>query len=349
MNNAELKTHFYKRFNSEGSTLVFAQSGLPVALMGRLDFDVMPSISCCLSMRVRAIVGRIGSRSVTITSTGSDMRRVYELDRADSRDRISRVIKRAEGLNLLGAELLTDSNIPPAFDPHITYTSAVCKAILEISGCAVPDAERARLCAADNEKSAYITEFVSESGYCVYNNGVKFMRLPLPMTGCKFIIAAVKETSGLLSSKNIQKTYAALKKIFPHIASFDDITDEMLETSALILKSYSMKTCARHLVSECKRTKAAARLLRGCNIKGFAELMNESFLSQKHLCADNDPGVFLCDELYAQNGVLGVRMCEQGVIALVREENCDSILTDVSMTYEREFGSPPVLCVADTV
>lgn len=350
MNSTELKTHFYKRFNSEGSTLVFKQIGMPVSLMGRLNFDGMPSIACRLSMRIRVVGCKTAGNSITVTSTKTDMRRVYELNGADSRDRISHFIKRAKGLKLCGGDLLVDSTIPPVFDPHITYTAAVCSTIMELAGNDAPPAEIcAEMCALKDEYASYAAAFGADKGYSVYTDGLKYMRLPLPMTGYRFIIAAVKEPPGLLSGKNIIKTYNALKKLYPHITSFSDINDDMLTTASPLLKSYSAKTCARYLVSECERTKEAAAMLKICNIKKFADIMNSSFLAQKHLCTDNDPRVFLCDELYSKPGIIGARICERGIIAIAEEDVCDSAAASASADYEAEFGYPPVFCIADSI
>lgn len=348
MNSTELQSHFYKRFNAADAPIALSRSGLPVSLMGRLDLDTFPSIGCRLSMCIRAAGCAVGGRAVTITSTKTDMRRVYDLDRADSRDRISAFLKRAEGRALNGCELLIDSTIPDVIDPHTTYTAAVCKTVFRLSHDNMPSPlECADLCASKNDRSAYVTEFAAEKGYCVYTDGSRFTRLPLPMTGYRFIIAAEKEPPGLLSLKTMQKTFSAFKRVFPHITSFSEITNEMLDTAAI--KSYSVKTCARYIVSECERARAAAQSLKSCSLRLFAEQMNRSFLAQKHLCADNDPRVFLCDALYSRHGIIGARICEHGVMAIIDDDYCDEAVAAVSAEYEAEFGKEPILCIADSI
>lgn len=350
MNTTELKTHFYKRFSGEHGKVTLSQAGLPCSLMGYICTDKAPSLGCSLSMRVNIIARRIGSQSVTITSTASDMCRAYSIEHCDGRDRISSFLRHAHEFGISGAQLLCDNNIPYCFDPHTAYTAAVAKALLELSRKGMPRPEIcAMLCAHVNELNEYSTIFSSKKGYCVYSREGASRTLPLPMTGYKFILINVKDAAPPVSSRIIEKAYTLLKELYPHITSFADVTGEMLDIAAPRLKSHEVRMCARHMSSECRRIRGSVHALTKCNLKDFAMLMSESCLSQKRLCAYNDARVFLADELLSTEGILGVRMCESGVLAIAAEENCNSIIRNLRFSYETEFGCPPVFCVADSM
>ena len=285
MNSTELKSHFYKRFSGEHGMMVFSQAGLPCSLLGYINTDHTCAISTALSMRIRLIARAIGSRSITITSTSTDMQRIYRIDSSDNRDRISSFLQRASRYKLKGSEILYDSTIPDFYDPHIAYTAAVINAVFDVSKVKRPPyGEMVNLCADRNERNAYSTEFCHREGYavCVDNDSVR--NIPLPMTGYKFVTVSVREKHTSLSQKSIDKTFMELKELFPHISSFSDIDDDMLQKAAHNFKSHSVNMLLRHLKSESKRVKDGERALSACNTEKFAEIMKESFLSQKHLC-----------------------------------------------------------------
>lgn len=347
MNSTELKTHFYKRFSGEHGKMVFSQAGLPCSLLGYINTDHTSAISTSLSMRIRVIAREIGSRSITITSTFTDMRRIYRIDMSDGRDRISEFLLRANACKLKGSEILYDSTIPDFYDPHIAYTAAIANAVFDVSGLEkLPCEKMAELCAQRNEKNAYLTVFGHREGYAVCAKDGSIKNLPLPMQGYKFIIASVREKYISLSQKSIDKTFMMLKELFPHISSFGDIDDDMLKIASQSFKSHSVNMLTRHLRSESRRVIEGEKALLGCNTGKFAACMRESFLSQKHLCDYNDTRVFLGDKFLAHESVIGARICENGIIAIVKEEECDDIIRDVRFDYEREFGYPPLFCVA---
>lgn len=348
MNATELKTHFYKRFAGEHGRVVMSEAGLSSSLLGYICTDRMPSISCAMSMSVRIIARKIGSRAVTVTSTSTDMCRAYSIDTSDERDRISSFLYHAREFGINGAQLLCDNNIPYCFDPHTAYTAAAAKALFELSKKGKPRNEIcAMLCARKNEINKYLSVFSSKKGYAVYTREGAARTLPLPMTGYKFLLINVKDVSAPVSVRTIEKAYNMLRELYPHISSFADVTPEMLDIAAPRLKSHEVRTCARHMSNECHRVRRGVRALTRCNLREFGEIMNESCMAQKRLCAYNDARVFLADELLTTEGIAGTRMCENGVLAIVSEDICDSVIRNLRFSYETEFGYPPVFCVAD--
>lgn len=350
MNTAELKSHFYKRFIGENGRMTLSEAGLPCSLLGYINTDHMPSIGCALSMSVNIIARKIGSGTVVITTTDTDMCRAYNIDSCDGRDRISLFLNRARDFRVNGSQLLCDNSIPDCFDQSSAYTGAVVKALLELSKRGLPRPETsAALCAQKNEMNEYLTVFASQKGYCVYARNGSARSLPLPMTGYKFILATAREISQPLSARVINRAYMLLKEVYPHITSFSDVSPEMLDIAAPRLRPKELRLCARHMADECRRVSAGSRALTRCDIKAFAELMRESCYSQKRICPHNDERVFLADEMLGEDGVLGARMCEHGVIAIVDENKCDRIIKSIKFAYETEFGYPPVFCIADSM
>ena len=348
MNTVELKSHFYKRFIGENGKMTLSEAGLPCSLLGYTSTDHMPSIGCALSMSVKMIARKIGSGTVIVTSTATDMCRTYTIDNCDGRDRISLFLNRSRDFHISGSQLLYDNGIPTCFNPNSAYTAAAAKALLELSKRGLPRPETcAALCAQRDEMNEYLTVFASQKGYCVYAQNDSARIMPLPMTGYKFILTTSRQSRPPLNPRIMSRTYMLLKELYPHITSFADVSPEMLDIAAPRLRPVELRVCARHMADECRRVHSGVNALTRCNIKTFAELMRESYYSQKQMCPRNDEHTFLADELLREEGVHGARMCEQGVIAIVDEEMCDGIIKSVKFAYETEFGRPPVFCVAD--
>ena len=350
MNTAELKSHFYKRFIGENGRMTLSEAGLPCSLLGYISTDHTPSIGCALSMSVRVIARKIGSGNVIITSTTTDMCRAYTIDNCDGRDRISVFLNRARDFRVNGSQLLYDNNIPVCFNPGSAYTTAIAKALLELSKRGIPRPEScAALCVQRDEMNEYLTTFASQKGYCVYAREGSARIMPLPMTGYKFILVRAQEFEPPVSTRIISRTYMLLKELYPHITSFMDVSPQMLDSAAPRLRPKELCMCARHMAEECRLVSAGARALTRCDIKVFAELMRESCYSQKRLYPHNDENVFLADELLGEEAVLGARMCEHGIIAIVDEGSCDEVIKAVKFACEAEFGAPPVFCIADGI
>ena len=350
MNTAELKSHFYKRFIGENGRVTLSEAGLPCALLGYTNTDHMPSIGCALSMSVRTIARKIGSGTVAITSTETDMCRSYTIDNCDGRDRISVFLNRARSFHINGTQILFDNGIPGCFDLNSAYTSAIAKSLLELSQRGVPRAETcAALCAQRDEMNEYLTVFESQKGYSVYAQYGSARLLPMPMTGYKFLVINARQSRPPVSTRLINRTYMLMKELYPHITSFADVSPEMLDIAAPRLRPKELRLCAKHMADECRRVSDGARALTRCDIRAFAELMSESYYSQKRICPRNDENIFLSDELLRTEGILGARMCEHGIIAIVDENKCDEVIKSVKFAYESEFGAPPIFCIADGI
>ena len=350
VNTAELQLHFYKRFTGENGRVTLSETGLPCSLLGYINTDHMPAIGCALSMSVKIIARKIGSGTVVITSTETDMCRAYNIDNCDGRDRISVFLNRARGFDISGSQLLCDNGIPGCFNSNSAYTAAVAKALLELSKRGMQRSEAcAALCAQRDELNEYLTAFASKRGYCVYAQNGSARDLPLPMTGYKFLLVRARQCAPLISTRLINRTYMLIKELYPHITSFADVSEQMLDIAAPRLRSREVRLCAKHLSDECRRVSDGVRALVRCDIKAFSELMNESYYSQKRICPRNDETVFLADELHRTDGVIGARICEHGVIAVVDDGSCDEVIQSVKFACEAEFGAPPVFCIADGI
>ena len=350
VNTAELKSHFYKRFIGENGRMTLSEAGLPCSLLGYINTEHMPSVGCAMSMSVKIIARKIGSGTVIITSTETDMCRAYPIDNCDGRDRISVFLNRARDFGINGTQILCDNSIPGCFNMNSAYTAAVAKALLELSKRGVPRPETsAALCAQRDELNEYLTVFASRKGYCVYAQNGSARIMPLPMTGYKFLLINPRQSEPPVTARLINRTYMLMKELYPHITSFADVSPEMLDIAAPRLRPKEVRLCAKHMADECRRVSAGARALVRCNIRAFAEIMRESCYSQKRICQYNDENVFLADELLDAGGVLGVRMCERGVMAIVDENRCDEVVKSIRFAYENEFGAPPVFCIADGI
>ncbi len=348
MNAAELKAHFYKRFTGESGIVTFARAGLPCSLLGYINTEHMPSIGCAASMSVRAAARRIGSGTVVITSTETDACRSYPINGGMGTDTVSVFLSRARGIN--GMQILSDNAIPECFNIETPYTAAIAHTVLELSKYGKPRDELcAALCSQKGRLNEYLTVFASDKGYAVYAYNAAARRLPLPMTGYKLIISAPKKNAPPVKPKVADRAYMNIKELYPHITSFADVSPQMLDVAAPRLRPKEIRLAAKHLTDECRRVSDGIKALTRCDIKAFARLMNESYYSQRRICAQKDERVVLADELTRSEGVIGARMFEQGVIAVADEDMCDEVIKAARFVYESEFGEQPVFCVADVI
>ncbi len=350
MNASELKSHFYKRFTGENGRMTFAETGLPCSLLGYMNTEHMPSVGCAMSMGVKAAARKIGSGTVVITTTETDICRVYDIEASSGGDRISVFLNRAKYYGISGTQLLCDSSVPECFDSGTAYTASAAKALLELSKRGMPRPEEcAALCAQRGLMNEYLTAFACRRGYGVYADTGSAKLVPLPMTGLKFIIAAARKNVPPVNAGTISRAYMLIKELYPHITSFSDVSAQMLDIAAPRLRPKEIRLCAGHLSEECRRVSEGVRALTRCDIRAFAEIMSRSYYSQRRLCSGNDERIYLTDMLLREDAVLGARMFEQGIAAIVDESRCDEVMRSVGFAYESEFGAMPIFCVADGI
>lgn len=350
MNSTELKAHFYKRFFGVSGKLVFERAGYPVSLLGYAMSDYTDCIGAGLSMGVSVMARSTGARDITITSTSTDLCKKYPVKSKNAKDRISVFLNRAAGYKLKGGEMLADNGILAAYNSDISYSAAVASAAFKISGIASPSVVKlTELLAGENEKNAYLILFGSEKGYCARTRGYGAVKLPLPMTGYKFILASPNRRTLPMTSDSIKRAYRKIREIYPHISSFSELTEEMLLYAAPKINSKETERLVRHLIEENLRINEAEAALSGCRIKKLAEIMSGSFYSQKRILPYDNSCVFLCDLMLKTDGIIGARICDGGVIAIADTEACSWAAKMIKTSFEREFSKAPLICVADGI
>ncbi len=345
MNNTDLKTMFYKRYDSVTTRLIASSAGFAAPLIGYLCSDSMAAIGTALSMRTDVMARKTGDMAITVTSASCDMRRRYSLIRPDGRDRVSEFLRRSASYGLSGGQMLFSSSIPHNFDPHIPYTAAILKAAFAISDIPLPGLPYlTELCAKRNERNFYNTIFSEQKGFCTYCDLHSVKRLPLPMTGFKFVFADARVKPAPFSEHTMERIYLKLKSIYPGIRAFSDVSENMISCGCL---KPDMLPLARHLISEHKRIIKAAGYLSAYNLKRFATVMTESFYSQKRILHHGDSRVFICDLLLGISGIIGVRICGNSVIAIADESVCDYAANTLVTSFTEEFGHEPIVCITD--
>ena len=100
---------------------------------------------------------------------------------------------------------------------------------------------------------------------------------------------------------------------------------------------------ARHVVSECERTRQAVRALQGGDIVTFGQLMNTSHRSLRDDYEVTGQNLdLLAETAWQVEGVLGSRMTGGGLggctVSLVRNEHIPAFRRIVGQRYKEETG-----------
>lgn len=151
--------------------------------------------------------------------------------------------------------------------------------------------------------------------------------------------------------KETQEAVYELQQSLP-IQSLGQLTSDMFEANAHLIKNDTILRRARHAVTENERTQLAVESLRANDLVKFGELLNASHDSLK-----NDYEVTgieldtLAETAQKIPGVLGARMTGAGfggcAIALVNRQAVDDLKTKVGQIYEETIGYAPSFYVAD--
>ncbi len=142
-----------------------------------------------------------------------------------------------------------------------------------------------------------------------------------------------------------EESITILKNEFPGVKTLRDLSVEDLELVEKILPEVLFPK-AKHVITENKRVKNAAQLLREKNLSGFGKLMNESHTSLSKdfqvSCQELD---FLANQAQDMESVLGARMMGGGfggcTLNLVRKDFLDGFKTSLKIRYESKFQLEP--------
>ncbi|WP_223598804.1 galactokinase [Chryseobacterium sp. GVT01B] len=142
--------------------------------------------------------------------------------------------------------------------------------------------------------------------------------------------------------KDVEHGKKVLRKNFPEIKKFRDVTLEMLDHVKEEMGSISYKRCL-YLIKEIQRVEMAARAISEGNIEYLGTLLTETHagLSTEFevSCHELD---FLVENAVQQEGVLGARIMGGGFggcsINLIHETKAEEVIRTISEKYLENFN-----------
>jgi len=142
--------------------------------------------------------------------------------------------------------------------------------------------------------------------------------------------------------KDVEHGKKVLRKNFPEIKKFRDVTLEMLDHVKEEMGSISYKRCL-YLIKEIQRVEMAAKAISEGNIEYLGTLLTETHagLSTEFEVSCNELD-FLVENAVQQEGVLGARIMGGGFggcsINLIHETKAEEVIRTISEKYLENFN-----------
>lgn len=347
MNDTQLKEDFYKRFGVSQNRLAFSKTGLLCTLLGENDIKDFPSLSCCLSMCIRATGRKLGSKFINIENTQTGKADVYRLDELMALNTTeAEIFKKIPSLPD-GAQILYDTTIPKNLDYSSEFNTTLLNTLLKISHKETDVLKKAAILATDNNFSKYVSILCAKKGWCTLVQGTKYIHLPLPLTGYKLMTVHIRRKN---APKNVfikKSDMDAIKRIYPHVLSINDLTVGMLNNSDLKLKNDELHRL-KYLVCEKDNVHIGVECLRGCNIKKFAETVNFSENHFRQFIKNYPESQYIVDTLLDTGECICARSRQDNIYAIITENRADNTINILRHSFVNIFGYEPSICICDT-
>ncbi|MGN0149398.1 MAG: hypothetical protein ACI4C7_04015 [Clostridia bacterium] len=343
MNLTELKQDFYKRYSSSDNFLSYSRAGLLCSLLGDISLRHCPSLSCSLSMHVQVYGRKINGEIIKLQTTKSNTCIVFHPgNNIPSQHRsLFEMIERLYRFGIHGAELIFDVSVPDFFNYGKELNTAIFNTLSKIYAISPP----IEICSTYNTSPYYALNTLKK-GYCTSTPDNRL--IPLPLTGFKIAVIQDIQPNKSNREKQLEKGFNILKRIYPHIKSFADISPDQLEYSKNAIRDKTLLNYLRHIVDENERIQAAAADLKKCSIKSLVNQMNLSEQSIEKLWNPKKQHIFLAKKSLTIDGVLCARIWKNGITAIVSEDNLDYFTDVISYDFENFSGYRPHICIADT-
>ncbi len=340
LNLAELKEDFYKRFSSSDQFLIYSRMGMPCSLLGDVETEYCPSLSCCLSMRAQVYGRRLNGDAIRFQSSANNDCIVFhpgDVVKKEYRDLFS-TVEKMYNYGVRGADLFADCSVPKRLNPDRVIKAAVFDTLSRLYEIVLPT----DLC--DKNAKQYEAILSAKKGYAYFRGH----NIPLPLTGYKIMIVQGDKQDKFPRARHIKNGFLSLKKLYPHINSLSDVTTELLESSKKAVHDKETLNLLRHFADENGRIKRAAAGLKKCDLEPLFIEINMSEQSQERLCQLEKQHIFIARIALDTDGVLCARVWKNGIFAIVREEKVDYVIRNINYEFEKKEGCQPHICIADT-
>ena len=281
---------------------------------------------------------------------------------------VARILERRD-VNLRGAELLIDSNVPSGagLSSSAALEISVGLALTEISGSTVDKVQLALVGqAAEHEfagvKVGVMDQYISALGrknhaLLIDCQSLEAEQIPFSTREAAIVICDSKVKHKLAASEyntrrsECEKGVEILREFLPKITQLRDVSVKDFEEYAAHLPKIIRKRC-RHVIMENERTLNAAESLKKSDLTEFGRLM---WLSHESLRDDYEVScreLNLLVEIASQcEGVLGGRMTGGGfggsTVNLVRRQNVKNFTKRISDEYCRQTNVEPEIYISN--
>ena len=328
------------------------------------DGFVLPA---AIQLQTRAAITPAAGRQVFLESTAYSEKTEFGLDDPDPtpRNHWSDYVRATawslerEGVQLKGARLFIDSDIPPGagLSSSAALEVATAHALLSNAGVKLAPAEIVRVChRAENEfigiRSGIMDQFAScngRSGYALLLDcrslEVRYVAVPrdIVLMVCNTMVRH-ELASGEYNARRQQceEGVAVLARFIPGIRALRDVSEEQLARFNAELDPVIHRRC-RHVIEENRRVLLATQALESGDIAAFGALMQASHqslqLDYEVSCPELD---IMCELALGVKGVFGARMMGGGfggcVLALADASVSVSFRPAISEEYRRRTG-----------
>ena len=279
----------------------------------------------------------------------------------------------ATGHRLSGANLFIHGEVPlgAGLSSSASLEVAVALALTSLSAIEVPRLDLVKLCqAAEHEyvgtRCGIMDQFVA--GFAVAAHAMlldcrslEYQLLPIP-SDLRIVVCNSMVRHELSSGEynrrreDCETGVELLRAHLPGIRALRDVTVGDLEEYKSLLPERVYRRC-RHVVTENRRTLAAARALRSRDFEGFGGLMRESHASLRDdyevSCRELDLLVELVgpELVGSEPGLYGARMTGGGfggcTVNLIRAECADPFKAHIAAAYRQKTGIEPDIYVCE--
>ena len=269
----------------------------------------------------------------------------------------------AEKHPLAGMRAVLQGNIPigAGLSSSAAIEVACAMAFCEVSGLKIHREKLARICQRAENEFVGMQCGIMDQYACLLGRKDCALLLdcttlatelvPLDERSAKIVICDTRLKRQLVNSaynsrrKECEEAFAILKRHFPEVKTYKDISIPMFRAYAHDLPDPLVKR-ARHVVTENARVAGAARLLKKGDLISFGALMDASHDSLRNdfevSCKELDVLVGIARE---SEGVYGSRMTGAGfggcAVALVRPDCVKSFTARISEDYKADTGAEP--------
>ena len=188
-------------------------------------------------------------------------------------------------------------------------------------------------------------------------NTLKYRYSEINMEGCSIVIGNTNKRRGLADSKYNERRSECERalsnlQIKLDIKSLGELSEEEFEANKELIENEIDRKRAKHAVYENQRTLKAVKALEDNNLELFGQLMIGSHISLRD---DYEVTGIELDTLVnlalKQDGVIGARMTGAGfggcTVSIVRDENVENFIENVTKGYTEEIGYAPTFYVAN--